>query len=39
MRRDELMKPDKLSEAVLVITGAAMLLFLLLTGVLAFLRQ
>lgn len=39
MRRNELMKPDRFSEVVLIITGATMFLFLLLTGVLAFLRK
>ncbi len=39
MRRNELMKSDKFSEIVLVITGATMFLFLLLTTVLAFLRH
>jgi hypothetical protein len=38
MRRDELMKPDLLSEVLLLIMGAAIVFFLMLTVLFAFLN-
>ena len=39
MRRDQLMEPDFLSELLLLIIVGVMSLFLILTGVFAFLRR
>jgi hypothetical protein len=37
MRRDELMKPDLLSEMILLVIGVIMVFFLMMTGFFAFL--
>jgi hypothetical protein len=37
MRRDELMKPDPLSELILLVIGVLMVSFLMMTGFFAFL--
>jgi hypothetical protein len=39
MRRDELMKPDLLSEVLLLVTGAATVFFLMLTVLFVFLNR